>query len=124
MDECDVRLEHGAIAKLIGEMFECGFRFCDDEQAGSVAIQAMHDSRPYARRRVGKLLKVIGECVRECAGMDARGRMDHESGGFVDDNERLVFVNDLDRDWFGSEAGRYRRSSEFDFDLVVLAQLV
>ena len=66
---------------------------------------------------------MVCESVRECSGVDARCWVDHESGRFVDDYERIVFVNDLDWYCFGSEAG-CRGCCEFDFELVVFTQFV
>ncbi len=49
--------------------------------------------------------------------------MDHKSGGFIYDGQRLVFINDLDRNIFRRK-GIGRRRDQFDFDLVVFAELV
>src|ERR1051326_521829 len=92
VNECDVRLEHRAIAKLIGKIFERGFGFRDDEQAGRVAIQTVHDAGADTGAAAGKLFKVISECVCERARVNSRGGMDHEARWFVHADERLVFV--------------------------------
>jgi len=83
----------------------------------------MHDAGSHARAAAGKLFKVISECVRERAGMNSRRGMDDQAGGLVDYDQGRVFVDDFDRNCFGRERGG-RRSNEFDFQLVVLAQFV
>ena len=81
----------------------------------------MNDAGPHVR--AGKLLKVIRECVGERAGRRARRRMDHQSGRFIYDNQRLIFVNDLDRNVFRRKDVR-RRSNQLHFDLIVFAEFV
>ena len=118
-----IRLEHRSIAKLIGKMFQGRLCLCHDKQSGSIAIETMHDAGPHARAAIGKLLKMVSERVRQRARVNSSGWMDHQTGGFVNDDECLVFVNDLDRDRFGCKTGRSRRD-QFDFQLVVFAKFV
>ena len=49
--------------------------------------------------------------------------MDDHAGGFVDDGEIFVFVNDVERNIFGLEAWR-PALGQLDLDLVVFPQLV
>ena len=49
--------------------------------------------------------------------------MDHESRGFIHDNERLVLVDDLDRNVFGCKRDGGRRSEVY-FKVVAVAESV
>ena len=49
--------------------------------------------------------------------------MDHEPGGFVNDYQRLIFVNDLEWNIFRREEVR-RRRYQFNFNLVMFAEFV
>src|ERR1051325_840638 len=81
----------------------------------------MHDPRPHTAIR--ELLKVISECVGKRAGKRAGRRMDHEPSGFIYDHQRLVFINDLERNIFRREEVR-RRRDQLNFNLVMLAKFV
>ena len=122
MHQRHVRLVNRTRAKLIREIFERRFSLRDDQQAGRVAIESMNDPGPHTAR-VRQLLKMVSEGVRQRAGMDSRCRMDHKTGRLVYDDQRLVFVNDLDRYRFRSEAGCCGYD-QFDFDVVVFAKFV
>ena len=65
----------------------------------------MHDAGSYACTAVWKLFEVISECVRERAAVNSSSGMDDKSGRLVHYNERVVFVDDLDWNRFGSKAG-------------------
>src|SRR5437763_16006368 len=47
MSERDVGLENFARAKLVCEIFMRGFRFGDNDEAGSVLIETMNDAWPH-----------------------------------------------------------------------------
>src|ERR1051325_9753706 len=49
--------------------------------------------------------------------------MDHESGGLIYDNQRLIFINDLDRNVLRRESGCHR-SDQLHFDTIVFAEFV
>jgi len=80
----------------------------------------MHDAGPHACAAIWKLLKVKCECVRERAAVNSSSGMNDQTGWLVYDDERVVFVDDLDRNIFRSETRRSGRD-EFDFEFVVFA---
>src|SRR5258705_2896619 len=59
MHQCHIRFEYCAFAKLIGQVVERRFSFCNYKQSGSVSIQAMHNARPHCSCAGRKLLEVI-----------------------------------------------------------------
>jgi len=83
----------------------------------------MYETGTHARSATGKLLKVISECIRECAGRHAGRRVDHKPGWFVYDDESLIFVNNFDGDILGNESVCGWRD-QLDFNFVILPKLV
>jgi hypothetical protein len=81
----------------------------------------MHDPRPHFTAR--QLLKVIRERVGQRARRCARRRMDHEPGRFIYDDQRLIFVNDFERNIFRCKDVRGRRY-QVNFNLVMFAEFV
>lgn len=122
MDQRDIRLEHRTRAKLIRKILERGIRLRNDQQPRRIAIESMNNPGPHVAC-VRQLLEMICECIGERAGVDSRRRMHDKTGGFVYDEERLIFVDDVDRYRFRSET-RHRRRDELDFDVVMFAKLV
>src|ERR1700752_4871452 len=105
MDQRNIGFEHRAIAKRIGKVFERRLSLSNNQQPGSVAVQAMDYAGPHARAAVRQLLKVISECVRERTRMNPRGRMHDQARWLVHYYECCVFINDLNGNGFGSKAG-------------------
>ena len=61
----------------------------------------------------------VGERARRCAGR----RVDHKPGRFVYNNQRLIFVNNFERDIFRrEEVGR--RRYQFNFNLIMFAEFI
>ena len=53
----------------------------------------------------------------------ARSRMDHKPRRLVYDNQRVIFVNNFDRNVFGREVCGWR-SDQLDFDFIAFAEFV
>ena len=77
----------------------------DDQQAGRVAVEAVDDARPIfageGRQRVVVKLK----CIHQRPSPVAAGGVGDHVGRLVDDRQKLVFVDDLERDVFGLGRG-------------------
>src|SRR6266567_3383441 len=95
MNQGDIGLEHGAVAELIGQVFKGGFGFGDHQQSGSIPIQAVHNTWTHSSGARGKLLEMISESIRECTGMYTRCRMDYQARRFVNDEQDIVLVDDV-----------------------------
>jgi len=66
----------------------------DREQAARVLVEPMHDA---GAGDCGKLWRMVQQRVGERAVPIAATGMDHQPRGFVDDDERIVFVDDRER---------------------------
>jgi len=83
----------------------------------------MHKTRPHTRPAARKMLKVICECIRERAGRHAGRRMDHEPSRFVYHDERVVFVNNINRNILRYERLR-RGRDQLNFDFIMFPNFV
>src|SRR6266566_7002611 len=103
MDQRHIGLEHGAVAELIGQVFKGGFGFRDHQQSGSISIQAVHNAWAHGSGARGKLLEMIGKSISECTGMYTRRRMDYQARRFVNDEQHIVLVDDVNGHIFRSK---------------------
>ncbi len=99
-DEGQVSLPDFAAAKSFGETGVCGIILGNEDGARGFFVQAMDDSRAKgiagARERLTAAEKRIDECAASmaCAGVDRHAR------GLVDDENVVVFVENVQRDGF------------------------
>lgn len=78
-------------------MGDVGFR--NDDAAGRVLVQAVDDARALDAADAGKFsLAVVEQGVDQGAIGISRGGMDDHAGGFVEDDEVVVFEQDFQRD--------------------------
>ena len=75
----------------------------DDEQAARVAVEPMDDARPQFAGHVAKPIEMKLQARRQRPPVVRLARMGDHPGGFVDDDQRLVFVDDLQRNVFRRE---------------------
>src|SRR6266850_690151 len=110
MDQGDIGLEHCAVAELLGQVFKGAFGFRDHQQSGSIPIQTVHNTWTHGSGARGQLLEVIGKSICECTGMYSRCWMDYQASRFVNDEQEIVLVDDVnwhifrsepDCDWYG-----------------------
>jgi hypothetical protein len=64
-----------------------------------------------------------GQRIRQRSPSDTRGRVHDHACRFVDYHEKVIFINDLKRNVFGSKAGEGQRG-QFRIDLIVRAQFI
>src|SRR5262245_9900596 len=77
------------------------------EQARRVLVEAMDDARPSYPANARQALTAMGhEGVDESAGLMAGRRMDDKAGRFVDDDEGVVLIDDVECDGLGGGRGR------------------
>mgnify|MGYP003159097729 CR=1 FL=1 len=80
----------GALLKLAHEVRLGGKRAGDDHEAGRVAVEAVDDARTGHLAELGIAPQ---QAVEQRAAGVARARMHDETGGLVDDDDRIVLVD-------------------------------
>ena len=100
-DEGEVFLVDGALFELEGEVAVGLVVFGDQEEARGVAVQAVDDTGAVFAGDGGEGVVAKLEGVDQGAGPVALGGVDDHAGGFVDDGEGFVFVDDFEGDVFG-----------------------
>src|SRR5258706_5506473 len=83
----------------------------------------MHDSRPAFPTRIGEILEVIQERVRNRSASDAGTGVHDKSGGFLDHGKIGIFEVDLERDLLGSERSPFD-SIQVDFNSLGAANAI
>lgn len=81
----------------------------DDEQPGGVLIQPVHDARAQPAAHCQQLRNARGNRIDQGAGSPAGPGMHGESCGLIDDQNRVIFVNDLERDVLRGQCDRCTR---------------
>ena len=109
-DDRDVLPLDAARRQLPDEVDLRGLRLRDDDEPARVLVEAVHDAR--ARQR-GQRGRVMQQRVLQRAVAVAGARMHDEAGGLVEDEERVVLVDDRERDRLCGHAG-VRRGRHFD----------
>ena len=83
----------GALLKLAHEVRLGGKRAGDDHEAGRVAVEAVDDARTGHLAELGIAPQ---QAVEQRAAGVARARMHDETGGLVDDDDRIVLVDHVE----------------------------
>ena len=79
----------------------------DDEQARRILVEPVDDAGPLDPADARQAVAAMGdERIHERAGFVTGGRMHHEPGRLVDDDEVIVLVDDVERDRFAQWLGR------------------
>ncbi len=103
-----VDLFESAPGELGLELLVGGVIFGDDEAAAGIAVEAVDDAWAGDAADAAELAgAVVEEGVDEGMLVVADARVDDESGGFVEDEEVVVFEEDMEGDIFGLGAGRF-----------------
>lgn len=90
----DVAALYRACLQLTGQD-GLGFeRACNHHQPGRFLVEPMHDTR--TRQAGGGIAVPVQQAVEQRAAPVARSRVHDHARGLVDDNERVVFVDDLE----------------------------
>src|SRR6266404_2115794 len=123
-DERDVGFFYGAGAKRFGQFSVGIVVFCDDDEAGGLFIKTVHDSGAQSirlRTATRKILSPTQERVyQRAAGIPCAGMHAH-AGGFVDDEQVVVFVEDVQWNGFGF-GPQWQALPRFDDDLFAAAK--
>ena len=96
--------------ELLGKTRMRGVRLGDHQQAGRVLIQTVDDAGPAHAADARQRGPAVGdEGIHERAGLMPSSRMHDEAGRLIDDDERVVLIDDGERDGFGDRLGGGRR---------------
>ena len=115
--EGDVGFLDLALAEAFAESGVSGVIFGDEDDAGGVFVEAMHDAGAKSVATLRQSLTPTKEGVDECAVRGTGTGVYGHAGGFVDGNDVGVFVEDVDGNGFGLGA---KRRTRLDLDLDVL----
>ena len=110
-DEREIAALELAGAAMVGELLgERAMRLVglgDDQQPARVLVEAMHDAGPRHAADAGEAGAAMGDQrVDQRAGGVAGARMHHEAGRLVDDDERVVLIDDVERNGLARAARR------------------
>ncbi len=97
---------------LVGER-----SFCCEQDPRGFFVQAVDDPRSQGVLVRGQAAAMGQECVDEGAAWVARSRMNDHSHRFIDSDEMLVFIKNIEWDWFGGKRA-FGGELETDFELV------
>jgi hypothetical protein len=101
LDEGDVGLFDLTLAKGFTEFGVGEIGFGDEDDAGSVFIEAMDDAGAEGVAALGEGLAAAEERVDQSAAGIASAGVDGHAGGLVDGDEVVIFVEDFEGDGFG-----------------------
>jgi hypothetical protein len=93
----------GATFFELGGEIQMGFvRFRDDDAAARVHVESVDNARPrYAGDAAKLAFAMMQERIDQSAAVMARGWMHNEAGRFVERDDVFVFIQDVQRDFFG-----------------------
>jgi hypothetical protein len=122
LNESNVDFFHSSLAKSFAKFGMSGVVLGHKDHAGSFLVEAMDDAWTQGIARLGKRLTATEERVDERAGDCASASVNGHASGFVDDDDVLVFVKDIERDGFGFGADG-RAPGDFESDFFATAKM-
>ncbi len=128
VDQRDVCLLDLASGELRGQLAMGGVVFGDHDEAAGFFVEAVDDAGAQLaadlRERAEAVQQGVDQGVAIAVGVGGAGAgVDHHTGGFVDDGEVGVFIDNVERDCFGD--GAQGRAFDFaeDFDCFAAAEV-
>ena len=89
--------------------------FCHQDYAARILIEPVHYSRAQLTPDSAKLGAVMKNGVYQRTGIVPRRRMNHQTGGLVNYNDRIILENNIQGDLLRLYFGRLgRRNNEFN----------
>lgn len=92
-------------------------RFCDNQTTTGLFVEAVHNSWPFLSADSGKRGKMVQEGVHQRVFSMARTGMNHQTRWFVDHDQVVVFVKNVERDRLRLIVDFFRRWL-VDFDAI------
>jgi hypothetical protein len=96
-----------AAGEHLSEFAVCAVVFGDEDETAGQLVEAMDDARAEIAADFGEFIQVEEQGVNESAAIarlvgGTGSCVDHHTGGFVDDGEVFIFVEDVEGNVFGS----------------------
>src|ERR1700687_6435154 len=113
-DECQVLLLDLSRAELRPEMRERGDILGDDQHAGRVFVEAMHDAGTLRIKTRPHSMPMMKQSADQRPAPVPRGRMHDQASGLVDNQNPVVLIDDVERNRFWLDAGGNRRGDHLD----------
>ncbi len=79
---------------------------CQQDQAGGLFVQAMDDARPLLAADPLNIRLITQHGIHERPGSVSRGRMHHHASRFIDNDQVLIFEDDIEGDILRDQAHR------------------
>ncbi len=83
-----------------------GVVFGDEQDAGGVAVEAVHNAGAQITCRAREGAEAVEQGVHQGSRVHAGARVDDHAGGFIDGDDIFIFVEDGERDLFRSGVER------------------
>ena len=123
LHESDVGFFYFPLAESFAKLGVGGVVLGDENHAGSFLVQAVNDAGTQRIAGLRKRLAAAEERVDESAGNCSGASVNGHAGGFVDGDDVVVFVEDIERDGFGFCAD-WRALGDFESDFFATAKMV
>jgi len=107
LHEGDVGLFDFATAEGFAELAVRDLIFGDEDDAGSVFVEAVHNAGAEGVATLRESLAAAEESVDERAARGAGSSVHGHAGGLVDGDDVVVFEEDIERNGFGFSAQRW-----------------
>ncbi len=107
--DCEIGLANRVPAKCYRQCEVGAVGFGDHHDSGRVFVKSVDDARALDAPNSRQILTVMEESVDQGAGGVSSSRMNDETGRFVDQQEILVFVDDVKRDFLSLDVEGARR---------------
>ena len=114
-DKSKVHSINGVILELGGKMLMGAIAFGNYHYSGSILVESMDNARPERTSVIWKRLAVVEESIDQRARIIAGCGMNNQTGRFIDNENRFILENDIQRDRFRHRPHRrWRRYLELD----------
>ena len=124
MDERAVDLADVVVRReILGERVHGDLRLGDDHHAGGILIEPVHNARARHAADAFEVGAMVQDGVHERAGVVSRRGVDDETGGFVENEDVVIFEEDVQRDVLRLRLCRYGRRNR-DVERVRLLHLL
>jgi len=95
------------IGELAGEAVMSPIMFCNDHDTAGLLVQPVNDARPLHTADTGETVAAMSdERIDQCARPVARRRVHDQPCRFVDDDEVVILIKNVERDVFAARDGR------------------
>ena len=97
-----------AVFELSGQTLMGNWRFGNDHDTRGILVKAMNDSRPYLTAKCCQIGAMVQQTVDQRTRRVSWCRVNHKTRRFVDDDQRSVFMDNVQIDGFGQKLSGFR----------------